>query len=172
MAELISSNYSKESFPELLTLGFGMSKAEVKDRYQRKGLKPIFERSNSLDFMGPPVDIPDAAETKLLFKKNLLVEVAQYFHVPGDDSSAFKHIAKYRDLKDQLTAKYGPTDSIEFMEDAYNNSELRLKGFKIKKGNYASIWRNVGGNMDVFLVLGGDQLDTLLRVTYKLKETA
>jgi hypothetical protein len=168
MAELISSNYSKATFPELLTFRFGMSKAEAKNLYKKGGQKPIFERYDRLDFISPPVDIPNAAETNLIFKKEKLIEVSQYFSVSGDDSSAFKHISKYRDLKDQLTAKYGPPESIEFMDDNYNNSELRLEGFKTKKGNYASIWRNVKG-MDIFLVLGGDNLDIFLRLTYKQK---
>jgi hypothetical protein len=29
------------------------------------------------------------------------------------------------------------------------------------------MWRNVFSRMDVFLVLGGDQLDILLRLTYR-----
>ena len=58
---------------------------------------------------------------------------------------------------------------IKFMDDKFNNSKSRLKGFKLKKGNYASIWRNING-MDVFLVLGGDGLlDTFIRLTYKLR---
>ena len=168
MPELISSNYSKETFPELLNFRFGMSKSEAKDLYQKRGQKPIFEKPSRLDFINPPVDIPGAAETNLIFKKDKLVEISQYFEVIGDDSSAFKHISKYRDLKDQLTAKYGAPQSIEFMDDKYNTSKLRLKGFKTKKGNYASMWRNVK-EMDIFLVLGGDLFDTFLRLTYKLK---
>ena len=114
--------------------------------------------------------MPDATEINLIFdKKGNLIEVTQYFDVTGDDSSAFKHIAKYRDLKDQLTAKYGAADSLEFMDDQYNTSERRAEGFKVKKGNYASMWRNVNSDMDVFLILGGDLLDILLRLTYKQK---
>ena len=169
MPELITSNYSKESFPELFTLSFGMTKTEVKILYQRKGLRPIFERSSRLDFIGPPVEVAQAAEINLIFDDEVLVEVTQYFEILGDDGSAFKHIAKYRDLKDQLKAKYGPPESLEFMDDAFNKSESRLEGFKRKKGNYASMWRNING-MDIFLVLGGDNLDTFLRVTYKTKE--
>lgn len=168
MPELIASNYSRETFPELLTLRFGMTKEAVKRLFQRSGQKPIYERPNRLDFVHPPVEVPGAAETNLTFDKNgRLLEVTQYFDVEGDDASAFKHIAKYRDLKDQLTAKYGEPDSLEFMDDQYNTSELRAKGFKVKKGNYASMWRNVYSRMDVFLVLGGDQLDILLRLTYR-----
>lgn len=169
MPELIASNYSKETFPELFTLRFGMTKAEVKSVCQKNGQKPIFERHNRLDYIYPPVEVPGATEFNALFdKEGRLVEVTQYFDVDGDDASAFKHIAKYRDLKDQLTAKYGVADSIEFMDDAYNNSERRAEGFKVKKGNYASLWRSVK-DMDIFLVLGGDHLDILLRVTYKLR---
>jgi len=167
MAELISSDYSKETFPELFTLRFGMSKAEAKEVYLKKGLRPIFERPDRLEFMNPPVDVPQAAETNLRFEKNKLAEVSQYFEVLNDDSSAFKHIAKYRNLKDQLGAKYGPPESLEFMDDTYNNSQQRLEGFKSKKGNYASLWRNVN-KMDVFLVLGGDNLALFLRLTYKI----
>lgn len=167
MSEQISSNYAEETFPELFNLRFGMTKAEAKELYQKRGQRPIFERPDHLDFMCPPVDVPDATETNLKFKDNKLVEVSQYFEVVDDDLSAFKHIAKYRDLKDQLSAKYGPPESIEFMDDSYNNSERRLEGFKSKKGNYASMWRNVK-KMDIFLVLGGDNLDTFLRLTYKV----
>ena len=170
MPELITSNYSKETFPELLSLRFGMTKSEVKRLYQKTGQKPIYERPNRLDYISPPVEVPDATETNLVFdKKGKLLEITQYFDVIDDDFSAFKHIAKYRDLKDQLTAKYGTADSLEFMEDQYNTSERRAEGFKVKKGNYASMWRNVNGDMDVFLILGGDLLDILLRLTYKLK---
>ena len=70
MAELISSNYSKETFPELFTFRFGMSRAEVKDLYKKSGQKPIFERADRLDFMGPPIDVPDTGETNLIFKKD------------------------------------------------------------------------------------------------------
>ena len=166
MPELISSNYSKETFPELLTLSFGMTKTEVKLLYQKKGLRPLFERLDRLDFISPPVDVPQSAEINLLFKEDRLVEIFQYFEVVSDDSSAFAHIAKYRGLKDQLVAKYALPEALEFMDDKFNNSKNRLKGFKLKKGNYASIWRNVKG-MDVFLVLGGDGLDTFIRLTYK-----
>ena len=167
MAELISSNFSKETFPELFTFRFGMSKAEAKNLYKKTGKNPIFERKDRLDFIGPPIDLPATGETNLIFEKNALVEVSQYFEVLNDDPSAFKHIAKYRSLKDQLKAKYGSPESIEFMDDIYNNSNRRLEGFKIKKGNYASLWRKVKG-MSIFLVLGGDHLDTYLRLTYKL----
>ncbi|HQO79189.1 MAG TPA: hypothetical protein PLG17_11845, partial [Thermodesulfobacteriota bacterium] len=157
MPELITSNYSKETFPELFTLRFGMTKAEVKTVYQKRGLKPIFERTKRLDFIYPPIDVPGATESNTIFDKDgHLIEVAQYFDVDGDDASAFKHIAKYRDLKDQLTAKYGTPECIEFMDDQYNNGERRAEGFKIKRGNYACLWRNVNRSMDVFLVLGGD----------------
>jgi len=167
MPELITSNYSKETFPELLSLRFDMTKAEVKQLYQKIGQKPIFERPNRLDYIYPPVEVPDATETNIIFDKNgNLVEVTQYFDVP-DDPAAFTHIAKYRDLKDQLTAKYGPAESLEFMDDEYNTSERRAEGFKVKKGNYASMWRNVNDTMDVFLILGGDHLDILLRLSYK-----
>ena len=54
------------------------------------------------------------------------------------------------------------------MDDKFNNNKSRLKGFKLKKGNYVSLWRNLNG-MDVFLVLGGDGLDTFIRLTYKLR---
>jgi len=168
MAELISSTYSKETFPELFTFSFGMTKAVVKDLYKRKGLKPIFEGADRLDFIGPPIDVALSGETNLIFKKDALIELSQYFEIEDDDASAFKHIAKYRDLKDQLQAKYGPPEALEFMDDRYNNSNGRLEGFKTKKGNYASIWRNVKG-MSIFLVLGGDHLDTFLRLTYKSK---
>lgn len=171
MPELISSSYSKESFPELLTFRFGMSKTDAKASYKKKGLKPIFEGTDRLDFIGPPVEVPSAAETNLVFKKNALIEIIQYFEVLDDDRSAFKHIAKYRDLKDQLTAKYGPPESIEFMDDENNTSEGRLEGFKSKKGNYASMWRGLK-NMNVFLVLGGDHLTTFIRITYKAKSEA
>jgi hypothetical protein len=97
-----------------------------------------------------------------------LVELSQYFEIDNDDASAFKHISKYRDLKDQLKAKYGPPESIEFMDDSCNNTNGRLEGFKTKKGNYASLWRDVEG-ISIFLVLGGDHLDTFLRLTYKSK---
>ena len=170
MPELISSNYSKETFPELLTFEFGMTKAGVKRLYQKSGQKPIFERKDRLDYISPPVAVPDATETNLIFDDwGGLAEVTQYFDVMGDDQSAFKHIAKYRDLKDQLSGKYGTSDSIEFMDDQYNNSDRRAEGFKVKKGNYASMWRDVHGEMDVLLVLGGDHLDMLLRLTYRLK---
>ena len=168
MPELISSNYSKETFPELFTLSFGMNKTEVKILYQKKGFRPIFERPNRLDFFSPPIEVPHAAEINLIFKDDQLVEIYQYFEVVSDDSSAFAHIARYRDLKDQLVAKYGLPEALEFMDDKFNNSKNRLKGFKLKKGNYASLWRNVKG-MDVFLVLGGDGLDTFIRLTYKEK---
>ena len=168
MAELISSSYSKETFPELFTFSFGMTKKEVKNLYKKRGLKPIFEGADRLDFIGPPIELALSAETNLIFKKNALVELSQYFEIEKDDASAFKHIAKYRDLKDQLKAKYGPPESIEFMDDSCNNSNGRLEGFKTKKGNYASLWRDVKG-MSIFLVLGGDHLDTFLRLTYKSK---
>ena len=168
MPELISSNYSKETFPELLTLSFGMTKTEVKIVYQKKGLRPLFERADRLDFISPPVDVPQAAEINLIFKDDWLVAIYQYFEVVKDDASAFEHIAKYRDLKDQLVAKYSLPEALEFMDDKFNNSKSRLKGFKLKKGNYASIWRNING-MDIFLVLGGDGLDTFIRLTYKLR---
>ena len=138
----------------------------AKKLYKKSGQKPIFERADRLDFMGPPVEVPDTGETNLIFTKDTLVEVSQYFEIEDDDPSAFKHIAKYRDLKDRLKAKYGSPESIEFMDDNYNNSNSRLEGFKTKKGNYASLWRNVGG-MSIFLVLGGDHLDTFLRLSYK-----
>jgi hypothetical protein len=170
MPELIKSNYSKETFPELLTFRFGMTKGEVKRHYKKTGQTPIYERPNRLDYIAPPVEVPDATEINLTFDKHgKLQEVTQYFDVVGDDASAFKHIAKYRDLKDQLTAKYGTADSLEFMDDDYNTSERRAEGFKVKKGNYASMWRNVNEEMDVFLILGGDLLDMLLRLTYKVK---
>jgi hypothetical protein len=170
MAELISSRYSKESFPELFTFRFGMTKKEVKNLYKKRGLKPIFEGADRMDFIGPPIDLSLTGETNLIFKKSILVELSQYFVIGDDDASAFKHISKYRDLKDQLKAKYGPPESIEFMDDTYNNSNGRLEGFKTKKGNYASMWRDVEG-MSIFLVLGGDHLDTFLRLTYKSKTT-
>jgi hypothetical protein len=166
MSELIYSNYSKETFPELLTLSFGMTKTEVKIIYNKKSLRPLFERADRLDFISPPVDVPQAAEINLIFKDDWLVAIYQYFEVVKDDASAFAHIAKYRDLKDQLVAKYGLPEALEFMDDQFNNSKSRLKGFKLKKGNYASIWRNIKG-MDVFLVLGGDGFDTFIRLTYK-----
>ncbi len=170
MPELIDSNYSKETFPELLTLRFGMTKGEVKRLYQKMGQKPIFERPGRVDYICPPVEVPDATEINLAFdKKSRLVEVTQYFDAAGDDASAFKHIAKYRELKDQLAAKYGAADSLEFMDDHYNTSDRRAQGFKVKKGSYASMWRNVHGNMDVFLILGGDHLDILLRLVYKMR---
>ena len=170
MPELITSNYSKETFPELLSFRFGMTKGEIKRLYRKTGQTPIYERPSRLDYISPPVEVPDATETNLIFdKKGKLLEVTQYFDVVGDDASAFKHIAKYRDLKDQLTAKYGAADSLEFMDDHYNTSDRRAEGFKVKKGNYASMWRNVNNDMDVFLILGGDLLDILLRLTYKLK---
>jgi hypothetical protein len=167
MAEIIRSNYSKETFPELFNLRFGMTKNEVKELYQKRSQRPIFERPDRLDFICPPVELPGSAETNLTFERNKLTEVCQYFEVVNDEPSAFKHIAKYRDLKDQLSAKYGTPESIEFMEDNYNNGDHRLEGFKSKKGNYASMWRNVR-KMDVFLVLGGDNLAPFLRLTYKV----
>ena len=62
MTELISSDYSKETFPELFTFRFGMTKAEAKKLYKKSGQKPIFERADRLDFIGPPVEVPDTGE--------------------------------------------------------------------------------------------------------------
>jgi len=166
MSEPIFSNYAKESFPELFSLSFGMTKSEIKNLYQKKGLKPILERLDRLDFITPPVEVAQAAEINLFFYNGGLRKISQYFEIPKDDASAFNHIAKYRELKDQLTAKYGLPEVIEFMDDQFNNSKNRLKGFKLKKGSYAAIWRDVKG-MDISLILGGDGLDTFLRLTYQ-----
>ena len=62
MAELISSNYTKETFHEILTLSFGMTKTKVKIVYYKQGLRPLFERRARLGLISPPVAIPQAAE--------------------------------------------------------------------------------------------------------------
>ena len=78
MAELISSSYSKETFPELFTFRFGMTKKEVKNLYKKKGLKPIFEGADRLDFIGPPIEVALSSETNLIFEKNSFVSDGIY----------------------------------------------------------------------------------------------
>lgn len=151
--------------PVVLGVPLGEERSKVEAMFQAANIPQLDRDNHATLYKEPVAKLKDAGRTAVFFSNGRLAKVVTFFDI--ESSSADRYLARYSELKTNLTEKYGkPHNSFEHIDDTYRDEPLLA--IKTGKGRFVSQWETPA--VDISLGLYGDNYKVSFMLQYEHRE--